>query len=66
MKELAIYIIAMYSILIISFICVIIITINSILISKRLKKLNYKLLEMDVHNKDDTTQICNEIRKLKP
>jgi ABC-type bacteriocin/lantibiotic exporter with double-glycine peptidase domain len=66
MKLIGIYIILMYTILIISFICIIIIAINSIIIAARLKKLNYKLIEIDLNNKEDTTQICNEIRKIKP
>lgn len=66
MKLIGIYIILMYAILIISFICIITIAINSIIIAARLKKLNYKLIEIDLNNKEDTTQICNEIRKLIP
>ena len=63
-RTIGIYVILYYIALIIIFISIITIAINSIIISSRLKKINYKLIEMDLHNKEDTTELCNEIRKI--
>ena len=60
------YAIVMKILSIIVIIAIITIAINSIIISSRLKKIQYKLIEIDYNNKQDVSQISNEIRKLKP
>ena len=66
LKALEAYYIVMITIFIITFISIITIAINSIIIATRLKKIKYKLIEIDYNNKQDASQICNEIRKIKP
>ena len=63
-KVISIYSIIMIVIFLITIISIVIIAINSIIISSRLKMIHYKLIDIDLHSKDDTSKICNEIRKI--